>query len=128
MRKMNFPIEFAIGTWAKCSMCALLLFSSLLFARPAPQASRNTNTDANAPNTKPLRDHMSNKDVTEKLQKALDNKNPQYKGSNIQTAVDDQSITLSGTVTSDMQREWAMQFARAYAGNRKIVDKLTVSQ
>lgn len=127
MPNLNFRINFALSSWKKSSIFAFLLSSSLLLAHPA-QSSKGSNTDANAPNTKAVHDNMSTKDVTEKLQKALDNKNPQYKGSNIQTAVDDQSVTLSGTVTSDMQREWALQLARAYAGNRKIVDKLTVAQ
>jgi osmotically-inducible protein OsmY len=125
MRNLNCRINFAVNAGKTVSLCALLLSSALLLAAPAPQ-SRNANTDANAPNTKPVHDHMSNKDVTEKLQKALDSKNPQYKGSAIQASVDDQSVTLSGSVTSDMQREWALQFARAYAGNRKVVDRLTV--
>ena len=128
MRNFNFGINFAVSAGKKCSLCGLLLSSALLLAAPAPQSSRNTNTDANAPNTKTVHDKMSNKDVTEKLAKALDNKNPQYKGSAIQASVDDQSVTLSGTVKSDMQREWALQFARAYAGNRKVVDRLTVPQ
>jgi osmotically-inducible protein OsmY len=127
MPNLNFRVNLAVSCCKKYAACALLLSSSL-FAVPAPQSSRDANTDANAPNTKAVHNNMSNKDVTEKLQKALDNKNPQYKGSNIQTAVDDQSVTLSGTVTSDMQREWALQFARAYAGNRKIVDKLAIAQ
>ena|SRR5579884_1087950 len=126
MRSLNLQTNFAVSV-GKCSLCGLLLSSALLLAAPVPQ-SRNANPDTNAPNTKAVHDHMSNKDVTEKLQKALDSKNPQYKGSAIQASVDDQSITLSGAVTSDMQREWALQFARAYAGNRNVVDRLTVRQ
>lgn len=128
MRNQDFRINFAVSLWKKCFLWTLLLSSSLLLAQLAPRSSQNPNTDTNAPNTKSIHDNKSSKDVMEKLQKGLDSKNPAYKGSNIQTAVDDQSVTLSGTVTSDMQREWALQMARAYAGNRKVVDKLTVSQ
>jgi osmotically-inducible protein OsmY len=98
---------------------ALLLGPALAF----PQAATGDN---NAPNTKPVHDHLSNKDVNEKLRKALDNKNAAYAGSNIEAVADDQSVTLSGTVQSSMQHEMALQMARAYAGNRKIVDKIAI--
>jgi len=71
---------------------------------------------------------MSTKDVAEKLQKDLDNKNAAYAGSKIQAVVDDQSITLSGTVTSQSQHEMAMQLAKAYAGDRRITDRLVIQQ
>ena len=90
--------------------------------------AQKTIDNPNAPDTKTKQHQMSTKDVQENLQKALDNKNPAYTGSNIQTAVDDQTITLSGTVTSSSQREMARQMAQAYAGNRKIVDRLVISQ
>lgn len=83
--------------------------------------------DANAPDTKkPKKHESSSKDVQEKLEKALDNKNAAYQGSNIKTAVDNQSVTLTGTVNSSTQHEMALQIARAYGENRKIVDKLVI--
>jgi osmotically-inducible protein OsmY len=82
--------------------------------------------DQNAPNTKEHHDQMSTKDVQEKLGKALDSKNVAYAGSDIKAAVDDQSITLNGTVQSSMQIEMAKQLARAYAGNRKVVSQLSI--
>jgi osmotically-inducible protein OsmY len=92
------------------------------------QAPRGDNpVDANAPDTKKPKDHASSsKDVQDKLEKALDNKNAAYQGSNIKTAVDNQSVTLTGTVNSSSQHEMALQIARAYAENRKIVDKLVI--
>ena len=93
------------------------------FSKPVPPDT------SNEPNPKPEHHHASStKDVQEKLQKGLDNKNAAYTGSNIQTAVDDQSITLTGTVTTSMQHEMALQLVRAYAEDRKIVDRLTVQQ
>lgn len=91
-----------------------------------PRSSTPPVTDTNAPNTKEHHDQKSTKDVQEKLQKGLDSKNAAYAGSDIKVAADDQSVTLNGTVTSSMQHEMAMQLARAYAGSRKIVDKLTI--
>ncbi|HKD80933.1 MAG TPA: BON domain-containing protein [Candidatus Angelobacter sp.] len=82
--------------------------------------------DQNAPNTKEHHNQMSTKDVKEKLQKAVDSKNPAYAGSDIKVDADDQTVTLNGSVQSSMQREMAMQLARAYAGNRKVVNQLSI--
>jgi osmotically-inducible protein OsmY len=35
-------------------------------------------------------------------------------------------VTLTGTVKDQGQHEMALQLARAYAGSRKIVDRLTI--
>src|SRR5215470_14213269 len=99
------------------SLGRLLFVAVLLSAAVAfGQFSKPAQPDlSNEPNTKPAHHHaMSTKVLQEKLQKGLDNKNAAYTGSNIQTAVDDQSVTLNGTVTSSMQREMALQLVRAY--------------
>jgi osmotically-inducible protein OsmY len=70
--------------------------------------------------------NMSTKDVADKLQKGLDNRNAAYSGSNIKAVVDDQSVTLNGTVNSQSQHEMALQLAGAYGGDRKIIDRLVV--
>ncbi len=93
---------------------------------PAPQLPQQTTTDQNAPNTKPVHDQKATKDVSEKLEKAFDPRNPAYAGSTIQPVVDDQTLTLNGTVKDQGQHEMAMQLARAYAGSRKIVDRLKI--
>jgi hypothetical protein len=123
----------------KKSIAVLLLAVPLAFAQiPGQpqmpgQSPRGGNApgmppDPNAPNdTKPQKQHhSSNKDVQEKLDKALDNKNAAYRGSKIQTKVDDQTVTLTGTVTSSMQRDMAMQIARLYSDDRQIVDKMVI--
>lgn len=71
---------------------------------------------------------MSSKDVADKLEKGLDSKNAAYSGSNIKAVVDDQKVTLNGTVTSDSQHEMALQLVGAYGGDRKIVDHLVVQR
>lgn len=105
-----------------CLIVAVCCFGALT------SSAQKTIDNPNAPEAKTKSHQMSTKDVQENLQKALDNKNPAYSGSNIQTAVDDQTITLSGTVTSSSQREMARQIAQAYAGNRKIIDRMVISQ
>jgi len=107
----------------------LLLFSSAMVAQqPGSGRAMPSVSGDNAPNTKSDHHQMSTKDVAEKLQKDLDNKNAAYAGSKIQAVVDDQSITLNGTVTSQSQHEMAMQLAKAYAGDRRIVDRLVIQQ
>jgi hypothetical protein len=91
---------------------------------PKPEIP-DTNTP-NTPNPKASHHQASSKDVAEKLQKGLDSKNKAYRGSDIKALVDDQSVILNGTVTSEFQHEMALQLARAHAGDRKIVDQLTV--
>lgn len=82
--------------------------------------------DANQP-AKPEHHHpMSTKDLQAKLEKGLESKNAAYSGSNIKVAVDDQTVKLSGTVTSSMQHEMALQLVRAYGDDRNIVDQLVV--
>jgi osmotically-inducible protein OsmY len=91
-----------------------------------PPRDRGT-VDPNEPNTKPPKKHeSSSKDVEEKLQKAFDSKNAAYKGSDIKAAVNDQSVTLTGSVTDSMQHEMALQIARAYSEGRSVVDKLVI--
>jgi len=111
----------------------LLLFSGpLAFSQQPMQLPGHTprqnpmGDDPNAPSKNSKKHESSTKDLQQKLQKALDNKNAAYKGSNIKPVVDDQNVTLTGSVTSSMQREMALQVVRAYTEDRKIVDKLVV--
>ena len=107
----------------------LLLFSPALVAQlPGSGRAKPSVSDDNTPNNKSDHHQMSSKDVAANLQKDLDSKNAAYAGSKIQPVVDDQSITLSGTVTSQSQHEMAMQLAKAYAGNRRIIDRLVIQQ
>jgi len=91
---------------------------------PRPQLPDESAPDSKAPHQKKI----STREVEEKLRKGFDPKNAAYAGSNIQAAVNDQSVTLTGTVTSEGQREMAVQLAKAYADNRQIVDHLVVQQ
>lgn len=59
-------------------------------------------------------------------QKLMDE--PMMSGANVTVSVDDKSVTLQGVVDSDKQHDLAMHIAQGYAGNRPIVDKLTVRQ
>jgi osmotically-inducible protein OsmY len=110
------------------TLLLLLSTPAMLAQQPGSERSKPSISDNNAPNTKTDHRQMSTKDVAEKLQRDLDSKNAAYAGSNIRAVVDDQSVTLNGTVTSQSQHEMAMQLARAYAGDRRITDRLIVRQ
>lgn len=108
-------------------ICASLAAAQQPMGLPGQFPRSDPNADPNAPETKAPKKHQySSKELSQKLQKALDSKNAAYQGSKIQTNVDDQSITLSGSVTSSMQHDMALQLARAYGDDRRIVDKLTI--
>src|SRR5262249_42118624 len=65
-----------------------------------PTRSQPQVPDSSEPNAKPVHDQKSSQDVTDKLKKAFESKNAAYAESNIQPVVDDQSVTLNGTVKS----------------------------
>ena len=52
---------------------------------------------------------------------------PTLTGSNIQVSVSDTTVVLNGSVPSGKEKITAKRIAQSYAGNRKVVDKLTVS-
>lgn len=93
--------------------------------QPGAQSPQPSIMDEKSKPPKPAH-AMSSKDVADKLQKGLDSKNAAYNGSNIKAVVDDQSVTLNGTVNSASQHEMALQLAGAYGGDRKIIDRLVV--
>jgi BON domain len=108
-------------------ICAAIASAQQPMPLPGQIPRGNPRIDPNEPETKKPKEHQSSsKDVAEKLQKALDSKNAAYRGSNIQSSVDDRTITLTGSVTSSMQRDMALQLARAYGEDRQIVDKLVI--
>lgn len=111
---------------------AFLCFALATISAQQPgglQLPRPQLPDENAPDTKPQHHpKLSTKEVEEKLRKGFDSKNAAYSGSKIQAAVDDQNVTLTGTVNSQTQHEMALQLARAYADDRKIIDHLLVQQ
>ena len=110
------------------TLVLVLVSPAMVAQQPGSGRAMPSVSGDNAPNNKSDHHQTSTKDVAEKLQKDLDSKNAAYAGSKIQAVVDDQSITLSGTVTSQSQHEMAMQLAKAYAGDRRIVDRLVIQQ
>lgn len=52
---------------------------------------------------------------------------PSLSGSSIQVDVTDSAIQLTGSVPTGKEKTTAKRIAQSYAGNRKVVEKLTVS-
>ncbi len=65
----------------------------------------------------------SSSDLQAQIQKALQDQN--LNGINVN--VTDSTIELSGSAATGKDRREAMQIAQSYAGNRKVVDNITVS-
>jgi BON domain len=53
---------------------------------------------------------------------------PTLSGTNVDAKVNDNSVVLTGTVDTVEQRDLAIRIAQANAGDRNIVDRITVKQ
>jgi osmotically-inducible protein OsmY len=127
MRDPRYPLFLIRRSTLQCGLVVVLFIcAAASIAQPLAQLPQDASGDHNARNTKPIHDQKATKEVSDKLEKAFDPKNAAYAGSSIKPAVDDQSVTLTGTVKDQGQHEMALQLARAYAGSRKIVDRLTI--
>ena len=51
---------------------------------------------------------------------------PSFSGANVETHVDDQNITLTGSVQSEGQHQRVLALVEQYSRYRKIVDKIEV--
>jgi hypothetical protein len=89
---------------------------------PDDQASRQEMP----PDTKaPPPQGLSTAQVEQQIQDKF-NSEPVLASANLGVKTDDKSVTLTGTVDTDAQHDLALRIAQSYAGDRKIVDKITV--
>jgi hypothetical protein len=70
---------------------------------------------------------LSTTQVEQQIQEHF-NAEPALTNTNVGIKADESLVVLSGTVDSDTQHELALRIAKSYAGDRKIVDKITVRQ
>jgi hypothetical protein len=64
------------------------------------------------------------------LQKQIDaalKKEPTLANQNVNTVVTDTSVELSGSVSTGKEKQTAKRIAQSFAGNRRVVDRITVS-
>jgi hypothetical protein len=53
---------------------------------------------------------------------------PMLRNSNVDVQVDENSVILTGSVKSEQQHDRALRIVESYSGDRKIVDKIKVTQ
>jgi hypothetical protein len=70
---------------------------------------------------------MTTNEVEQQIQAHL-NSEPALSATRIDVIAEETSVTLSGTVESERQHDLALRIARSYAGERQIVDKITIRQ
>ena len=66
---------------------------------------------------------MANQDIESQLNSTFSN-DPILSDADIEATVDDQNITLTGTVQSEGQRQRALALCQTYSRYRNIVDKM----
>ena len=114
--------------------CTLLLLGTPMIGQQ-PQ-----NPDPMAPNAQVSPENTSQMDqpapplenktagnarIKNNLQSAFDD-DPTLSGAEVAANVDDESITLTGTVQSYLQHQRVLQLVSVYSSYREIVDKVTV--
>jgi hypothetical protein len=123
----------------KLALCGLALaFAVSAFAQqqspmnPPPDTTPPTFPDDQAsrqempPDTKaPPPQGLSTAQVEQQIQDKL-NREPVLANANVGVKTDDKSVTLTGTVDTDAQHDLALRVAQSYAGDRTIVDKITI--
>jgi len=116
-------------------VCTMFLLSMPLIGQQQPQ-----NTDPMVQNAQispekiaqtdqaeqPLKDKTAgNERIQSNLQSAFDD-DPTLNGAEVAANVDDENITLTGTVQSYLQHQRVLQLVSPYYGYRMIVDKVSV--
>ena len=117
--------------------CSLLLLLALMVRQSesqepsitGAQASPESGAQAQQPE-QPIQAALQEKaavndQIQSNLQSALDD-DPILSEANVGTEVDDESITLTGTVQSYWQHQRVLQLVAPYTSSRNIVDKLSV--
>jgi hypothetical protein len=66
-------------------------------------------------------------EVQQQIQQGF-NSEPTLRNSNVGVHVTEDSVILTGTVDSEQQHDLALRIAQSYAGDRKVVDKIKVTQ
>jgi hypothetical protein len=115
-------------------LLALLLFSALALGQqqgPSPNVLSPYGLDRNPaaqmpPDTKaPPPNELSAAGIEQQIQAKLDSE-PALSGASVTVTVDDNSVVLFGTVSTEEEHDLALRLAASYSGVRKIVDQITV--
>ena len=110
-------------------LATLLTFSSLSrlnqdSQQPNPSASQTANPQPQATPAQSEQDKAgANQRIHDSIEDLLSS-DPVLSGTNVQVAVDDAAITLTGSVDSYAQHQRVLQLVAQYGQWRKIVDKV----
>jgi len=116
-------------------LCILMLLGTSVIGQQQPhnQDPPVSNAQASPENSaqedqsdRPLQDKAAgNERIQSNLQSAFDD-DPVLSGTDLTANVDDERITLTGTVQSYLQHQRVVQLVSPYSNYREIVDKVTV--
>jgi osmotically-inducible protein OsmY len=116
-------------------LCILLLLGTSVMGQQQPQNQDPPVSNAQVPpensakadqSDRPLQDKAAgNERIQSNLQSAFDD-DPTLSGAEVAANVDDERITLTGTVQSYLQHQRVVQLVSPYSNYREIVDKVTV--
>jgi osmotically-inducible protein OsmY len=118
---------------ARVLICTLWLLGVPMLCQQQNQNPTALNAQARPRNTaqtdqpQPQRQDRAsgNERIQSNLQSAFDD-DPVLSGADLTANVDDERITLDGTVQSYLQHQRVLQLASPYSRNREIVDKVSV--
>jgi osmotically-inducible protein OsmY len=108
----------------------VLLILVFLPALVMAQSSQPTDSSANQANAQPQSapaNPQDKADANQRIQSSIDDLltgDPALDGVDVNVAVDDQNITLTGHVDSYAQHQRVLQLVSSYGRWRKIVDKV----
>jgi hypothetical protein len=68
---------------------------------------------------------LSTVEVQQQIQKSLTSE-PDLANTNVAAKTDENSVTLNGMVDTERQHQIALRVAQSYAGDRKIVDNISL--
>ncbi len=109
-------------------MCALLLLLvAFAFSQDPQQPSQQNQPASSASQQTPAQQHQEMSEANSRIQRSVEDLlrgDPVLSSADIQVAVDDYSITLTGHVDSYAQHQRVMALLEQYTRYRKIVDKL----
>jgi len=116
---------------ARIFFCALLLFSLFGFARLSPQSQdvsgQSPTTPAQQNQTPPDPSSQDKAGANSRIQDSIEDllkSDPVLSGADVQVAVDDKNITLTGTTQSYAQHQRVLHLVDQYSRWRQIVDKI----
>src|ERR1700756_441334 len=111
-------------------LCAFLLLGTPMFCQqqnsvptgPNSQVLPDNSAQTNQSVQPPQNRAAANERIQSNLQSSFDD-DPVLSGADLTASVDDERVTLTGTVQSYLQHQRVVQLVSPYSGYREIVDK-----